>query len=41
MGILVRYGVNQGTNSILRYYWYHLSIVDRVGRYYDTLFKVH
>ena len=26
---------------IIWHYWYHLSIVDRVGRYYGTPLKVH
>ena len=41
MDILVRYGVVQRMEKIIRYSWYHLSMVARSGCYYVTPFKVH
>ena len=35
------YGIGPQMESILQYYWYHLSIVARSGRYYGTLLKIH
>ena len=41
MEILVGYRVGPRTEIILRYYWDHLSMVNRVGRYYATPLKGH
>ena len=41
MDILVGYGVGPRMEGILWNYWYHLSILARVGRYYGTPLKVH
>ena len=36
MKILVECEVGPRTERILRYYWYHISMVARVGSYYFT-----
>ena len=41
MEILVGYEVLLQTERILRYYWDHISMVARVGRYCVTPFKGH
>ena len=41
MAIIMRYGVSPRTERILRHYWYHLSMVDRVGHYCGTPLKGH
>ena len=41
MEILVGYGLGPRMEGIIWHYWYHLSIVDRVGRYYGSLLKGH
>ena len=41
MDILVGYEFGLRMERILRHYWGHLSMVDRAGRYYRTLFKGH
>ena len=41
MEISVGYGVGPRMERILRYYWDHLSMVVRAGRYYGTPFKLH
>ena len=39
MEIMVGYVIGLHKERILRYYWYHLSMVERVGRYYSTPLK--
>ena len=41
MEIIVGYVIVPQMERILRYYWNHLSMVERVGRYYVTPFKGH
>ena len=41
MEILVGFGIGPRTESIIRYYWENLSMLERVGQYYRTPFKVH
>ena len=39
--IIVGYGVGLQTERILRYYWDHLYMVSRVGRYYGIKLNGH
>ena len=41
MEIMVGYVIGLHKERILRYYWDHLSMVERVGRYYSTPLKGH
>ena len=41
MDILVGYGIGPRAERIVRFYWEHLPMVARAGRYHVTRFKVH
>ena len=41
MEILVGFGIGPRTESIIQYYWENLSMLERLGQYYITPFKVH
>ena len=41
MYIIMGYGVGPHMERILWYYWDHLPIMTRAGRYYENLFKCH